>query len=211
MEQPGADLDDGMRTLAALVATGPDDVRNLADRLIDVAAERCGDDDVALLLLRRRGPDGPQIRPPAPAARGPGRPGGPGRGPAHDPHRGRRLGAGDRADEIELVADELITNALMHTEGSAIVALPGPHRLRAPAARRGRGLLQRPAAPPRGGRVGRLRAGLLVELLTDVWGVEARGGGKAVWCSWWYRPRLTPRGTLDLCRNSPRSRRSRTS
>lgn len=60
VEQPGADLDDGVETLAALIAVGPDDVRDLADRLIDVADERGGDDDVALLLLRRREPEGPR-------------------------------------------------------------------------------------------------------------------------------------------------------
>src|SRR4051812_9971185 len=40
VEQPGADLDDGMRTLTALIDKGPDDVRDLADRLIEVAEER---------------------------------------------------------------------------------------------------------------------------------------------------------------------------
>jgi hypothetical protein len=30
--------------------------------------------------------------------------------------------------------------------------------------------------------VSRGRGLLLVDLLTDVWGVEARGGGKCVWC-----------------------------
>ncbi len=35
----------------------------------------------------------------------------------------RAWGARDRADEIELAADELITNALLHTEGSAVVTL----------------------------------------------------------------------------------------
>lgn len=53
VEQPGDDLDDGMRALAELVDAGPDDVWALADRLIEVAEERGGDDDVALLLLRR--------------------------------------------------------------------------------------------------------------------------------------------------------------
>ncbi|MER5667150.1 SpoIIE family protein phosphatase, partial [Streptomyces mirabilis] len=59
VEQPGVDLDEGMHTLMELIRSGPDDVRDLADRLIDVAEERGGDDDVALLALRRRGP-GPQ-------------------------------------------------------------------------------------------------------------------------------------------------------
>ncbi|MEU4485553.1 SpoIIE family protein phosphatase [Streptomyces purpurascens] len=183
VEQPGADLDDGMRTLTALVATGPDDVRDLADRLIDVAAERCGDDDVALLLLRRRGPDGPQsgrrlqrhVAPGDSAALAEAR------------HMIRTAvgvwGAGDRADEIELVADELITNALMHTEGSAIVTLraltgSGP-RLRVEVEDSSSALPRRREAGESGVSG---RGLLLVELLTDVWGVEARGGGKAVWC-----------------------------
>ncbi len=60
VEQPGADLDEGIEVLTALVASGPQDVRDLADRLIDVAEERRGDDDVALLLLRRHGTGAPR-------------------------------------------------------------------------------------------------------------------------------------------------------
>ncbi len=59
VEQPGVDLDEGMHTLMELICSGPDDVRDLADRLIDVAEERGGGGGVALLALRRRGP-GPQ-------------------------------------------------------------------------------------------------------------------------------------------------------
>ncbi|MCF2436395.1 SpoIIE family protein phosphatase [Streptomyces thinghirensis] len=148
VEQPGADLDEGIEVLTALVASGPQDVRDLADRLIDVAEERGGDDDVALLLLRRHG-----VNTPGPSAGSsstcPGRPRGPNRGPAHDPRRRPRLGAPRPERQIELVADELVTNALAHTEGSAVVTLrllTGTDR-RLPG--RGRGLLQRPAAPPR--------------------------------------------------------------
>ena len=64
--------------------------------------------------------------------------------------RRARWGARERADEIELVADELITNALMHTDGPAIVTLrvlPG----RPAAAGRGRGPLQRAAAAAEAG------------------------------------------------------------
>ncbi len=183
VEQPGADLDDGMRTLTALVATGPDDVRDLADRLIDVAAERGGDDDVALLLLRRAAPDGPHpgrrlqwlVAPGDPAALAEAR------------HMIRMTvgawGARDRADEIELVADELITNALMHTEGSAIVtlrALTGSERRLRVEVEDTSSALPRRREAGESGVSG--RGLLLVELLTDVWGVEARGGGKAVWC-----------------------------
>ncbi|MFI1422805.1 SpoIIE family protein phosphatase [Streptomyces sp. NPDC020731] len=182
VEQPGADLDDGMETLAALIAVGPDDVRDLADRLIDVAAQRGGGDDVALLLLRRRALES-------------ARPGGrlkqrvtPG-----DPEalaETRRMirtavgawGAGERADEIELVADEMITNVLMHTEGAAVVtlrALTGSERRVRVEVEDSSSALPRRREAGESGVSG--RGMLLIETLTDVWGVEARGGGKCVW------------------------------
>ncbi|MFF4272915.1 SpoIIE family protein phosphatase [Streptomyces sp. NPDC001536] len=190
VETPGADLDDGMQTLTALIAAGPADVRDLADLLIDVAEERGGDDDVALLLLRRRGLDAPQSG---------------GRLQQHvasgDPEAlaearhmiraaVRAWGARDRADEIELVADELVTNALMHTEGSAIVTL----RVLAGSDRRLRVEVEdSSSALPRRREAGESgvsgRGLLLVDLLTDVWGVEARGGGKCVWCEFVVRER----------------------
>ncbi|MGC0379170.1 SpoIIE family protein phosphatase [Streptomyces sp. SAI-229] len=182
VERPGADLDDGMESLSALVAAGPDDVHGLADRLIDAAGERGGGDDVALLLLRRRAPDG-------------ARPGGrlkqlvtPG-----DPEalaETRRMirtavgawGAGERADEIELVADEMITNVLMHTEGSAVVtlrSLTGSERRVRVEVEDSSSALPRRREAGESGVSG--RGLLLIETLTDVWGVEARGGGKCVW------------------------------
>ncbi|MGW3289636.1 SpoIIE family protein phosphatase [Streptomyces sp. NPDC001002] len=183
VELPGADLDEGMQTLTALIRSGPDDVRDLADCLIDVAEERNGDDDVALLLLRRRGLEAQQ-------------PGGrlqqhvaPGDPEALTQARHmiraavRSWGARDRADEIELVADELITNALMHTEGAAIVTLrvltDGDRRLRVEVEDSSSALPRRREAGESGVSG---RGLLLVDLLTDVWGVEARGGGKCVWC-----------------------------
>ncbi|KUN86371.1 SpoIIE family protein phosphatase [Streptomyces griseoruber] len=190
VEQPGTDLDDGMRGLAALVAAGPDDVRKLADQLIDVAEERGGDDDVALLLLRRRGLDTPQtggrlqqhVAPGDPEALTAAR---------HMIRAAvRAWGARDRADEIELVADELITNALMHTEGAAIVTLRvltgGDRRLRVEVEDSSSALPRRREAGENGVSG---RGLLLVDLLADVWGVEARGGGKCVWCEFVVRER----------------------
>ncbi|MGW0846678.1 SpoIIE family protein phosphatase [Streptomyces sp. NPDC002787] len=183
IEQPGADLDDGMRTLKALIATGPDDVDDLADRLIDVAEERGGDDDAALLLLRRRSRSAQQ-----PGGRlrqhvGPGDP----EALIEARHMigaaVRTWGARERADEIELVADELITNALMHTEGSAIVtlrALAGSDRRLRVEVEDSSSALPRRREAGESGVSG--RGLLLVDRLTDVWGVEARGGGKCVWC-----------------------------
>ncbi|MBD0418917.1 serine/threonine-protein phosphatase [Streptomyces sp. TRM S81-3] len=182
VEQPGADLDDGMQSLAAHVATGPGDVRELADRLIDEAEERGGDDDVALLLLCRRGLDAPKsggrlqqhVAPGDPEALTEAR---------HMIRAAvRAWGAEDRVDEIELVADELITNSLMHTEGSAIVTLrvlTGTDRRLRVEVEDSSSALPRPREAGESGVSG--RGLLLVELLTDVWGVEARGGGKCVW------------------------------
>ncbi|MGJ5756437.1 PAS domain S-box-containing protein [Streptomyces puniciscabiei] len=183
VEQPGADLDDGMRRLTALVADGPEDVRELADTLIQVAEEQAGDDDVALLLLRRRTAEAPPAGGRLQQHVAPG-----------DPHaltQARHLirsavrswGYRDRADEIELVADELITNALMHTEGSAIVtlrALDGGHRRLRIEVEDSSSALPRRREAGEDGVSG--RGLLLVEMLADAWGVEARGGGKAVWC-----------------------------
>ncbi|MGC5341836.1 SpoIIE family protein phosphatase [Streptomyces sp. DT24] len=183
VEQPGADLDEGMRLLTALVRDGPRDLQRLADRLCEVIDERGGEDDVAVLLLRRRVSQAPQ----------PG-----GRLQQHvaqsDPEAlssARQMvraavgawGARDRADEIELAADELMTNALMHTDGGAIVTvrvLTGPaRRLRVDVEDRSSALPRRRDA----GESGVSGRGLmLVDRLADGWGVEARGSGKCVWC-----------------------------
>ncbi|MER5935202.1 SpoIIE family protein phosphatase [Streptomyces sp. NPDC002054] len=183
VEQPGADLDDGIQRLTAMVRSGPADLQQLADRLCEVIDDRGGDDDMALLLLRRHVEDAPQ---------------GGGRLQQHvapgDPEAlvsarhmigaaVRSWGARNRADEIELVADELIVNALMHTDGPAIVTLrvlAGPQRrLRVEVQDRSSALPRRREA----GASGVSGRGLmLVDRLADVWGVEPRGSGKCVWC-----------------------------
>ncbi|MEU0374802.1 SpoIIE family protein phosphatase [Streptomyces sp. NPDC006283] len=183
VEEPGADLDDGMQLLAELVHNGPRDLQLLADRLCEEVDERGGDDDVALLLLRRKG--------------------------AYTAHPGGRLqqhvaqgdpealrsarhmvraavrawGVSERADEIELVADEMITNALMHTDGGALVTvrvLSGTRRrLRVDVEDRSSALPRRRDA----GASGVSGRGLvLIDRLSDNWGVESRGSGKCVWC-----------------------------
>ncbi|MFC4958457.1 SpoIIE family protein phosphatase [Streptomyces mauvecolor] len=194
VEQPGTDLDDGMQVLASLVRTGPEDLEALADRLCDVVDEQGGDDDVALLLLRRSAMEVPQ---------------GGGRLRQHvaqnDPEAlsssrhmiraaVRAWGARERSDEIELAADELITNALMHTDGGAIVTirvLSGPERrLRVEVEDRSSALPRRREA----GSSGVSGRGLmLVDRLADVWGVESRGGGKCVWCEFVVPERGTGR------------------
>ncbi|MEW1656072.1 MULTISPECIES: ATP-binding protein [unclassified Streptomyces] len=77
-----------------------------------------------------------------------------------------------------LLVSELITNALLHTEGGAVVTARVTDRLRVEvrdfAARR-----PEPRAPSAGGTSGR---GLtLVRALADAWGVRPEGVGKCVW------------------------------
>ncbi|MGW4164829.1 SpoIIE family protein phosphatase [Streptomyces sp. NPDC004788] len=183
VEKPGADLDEGLQWLSSLVKRGPRDLDELADHLCEVVDERGGEDDVAVLLLRREGAH-------------PDRAGG--RLQQHvgqnDPEAlssarhmiraaVRAWGAGNRSFEIELVADELVTNALMHTDGGAIVTLrmlPGPERrLRVEVEDRSSALPRRRDAGDSGVSG---RGLLLVDNISDAWGVEPRGGGKCVWC-----------------------------
>lgn len=60
VEMPGSDLDEGMQLLTGLVTNGPKDLQKLADQLCDAVDERGGQDDVAVLLLRRRAAHAPQ-------------------------------------------------------------------------------------------------------------------------------------------------------
>ncbi|MEU3727288.1 ATP-binding protein, partial [Streptomyces sp. NPDC031705] len=140
-----------------------------------------GGDDMALIQQRRRG---------SPAPRG----GGPLRqrlvpGDADGPAMARHLiraavaawGARHRADEIELAADELMTNALVHTEGGGQVAvrLTAEGRIRVEVEDRSSALPRRREADDWAVSG---RGLLLVERLADAWGVEPRGAGKCVWC-----------------------------
>ncbi|MFI9583821.1 SpoIIE family protein phosphatase [Streptomyces sp. NPDC052236] len=183
VEEPGADLDDGLRLLADLVRGGPRDLQLLADRLCEEVDERGGDDDVALLLLRRKGMFSVQtggrlqqhVAPNDPEAL---------RSARHMIRAAvRAWGARERVDEIELAADELITNALMHTDGGAIVTLRvlsgTERRLRVEAEDRSSALPRRREAGTSGVSG---RGLLLVDRLAEAWGVESRGSGKCVWC-----------------------------
>jgi anti-sigma regulatory factor (Ser/Thr protein kinase) len=88
--------------------------------------------------------------------------------------------ARDTADVAELLASELVTNALIHTDHGAVVTatveastlrvevrdfvagMPAPHLPAADLGTNGRGLV-------------------LVQSLADAWGVRTQGVGKVVW------------------------------
>ncbi|MFJ6572468.1 SpoIIE family protein phosphatase [Streptomyces sp. NPDC091292] len=190
VEQPGADLDDGLQALTTLVGAGSRDLRRLADELCQAADDWSAEDDVALLLLRRRGTGAPQS---GGRLRQHVEPGDPGAltGARHMIRAAvRAWGAGERADDIALVADELITNALVHTEGAAVVTLRvitgADRRLRVEVEDASSALPRRRDAGDAGVSG---RGLLLVDRLVDAWGVEARGTGKCVWCEFTVPPR----------------------
>ncbi|MFD8963570.1 SpoIIE family protein phosphatase [Streptomyces sp. NPDC059568] len=193
VELPGADLDDGIQLLTALVRDGPRDLQILADRLCAVMDERNGDDDVAVLLLRRGG-----ARAPIPGGRLQQQVS---RGDPEGLRTARHMiraavgawGARERADEIELAADELITNALMHTDNGAVVTV----RVLSGAERRLRAEVEDcssvlPHRRDAGESSVSGRGLLLVDQLSDAWGVESRGSGKCVWCEFVVPDRPSP-------------------
>lgn len=91
------------------------------------------------------------------------------------------------ADTAELLATEIVTNALQHTGGGAVLTAtlsPGPaKRLRVEVHD---SLGRRPPRRPPGGvrpadDATSGRGLLLVEALADTWGIQASGAGKTVW------------------------------
>ncbi|KMO95664.1 protein phosphatase [Streptomyces roseus] len=181
LERPDGAPEAGMQELMEAVRRGPVDVEELADVLCDLIGDAGAGDDMALLLLRRRGT-------PAPRGGGPLRlpltPGDPD-GPAMARHLIRAAvaawGARDRSDEIELAADELMTNALVHTDGGGHlnVRLTSEGRIRIEVEDSSSALPRRREA---GDWAVSGRGLLLVDRLAEEWGVEPRGGGKSVWC-----------------------------
>jgi signal transduction histidine kinase len=95
------------------------------------------------------------------------------------------------ADTAELLATEILTNALQHTGGGAVLTAtlsPGPeHRLRVEVHD---SLAQRPRTPGPDGTGRAAAAGehgtsgrglILVQALADAWGTSIRSTGKVVW------------------------------
>ncbi|MFG2295821.1 SpoIIE family protein phosphatase [Streptomyces sp. NPDC048603] len=191
IERPGSDHDTGMQAFMEAVRDGPADVDGLADALVDMVGGTGGSDDIALLLLRRRGSPAPRGSGPLRQQFAPGDPD----GPATARHLIRAAaaawGALEQADEIVLAADELITNALVHTAGGGQVSLRliPERRIRIEVEDSSSALPRRRDA---GDWAVSGRGLMLVDRLAQAWGVEPRGNGKCVWCEFTVRDPGTP-------------------
>ncbi|MEU2270908.1 SpoIIE family protein phosphatase, partial [Streptomyces olindensis] len=175
VESPDTDIDEGLDRLAArLGAAAPTDLGLVADALLGNARRS---DDVALLLMRY---DGLALRPlreswtvwRVPQAVG------------HARRFARRtLRAWDVTEDVDaalLVVSELVTNALVHTDGRVRMDLTlVSDRLRIAVADAS------PRSPVRPTSIGWEATGgrgiLLVEALAATWGTLPVSGGKQVW------------------------------
>ncbi len=176
VESADLQVDEGMRLVRrALAAADPADPGRMADELLGEAGRR--EDDVAVLLLRY---DGMRVRPVRagwvvwrlPDAVMHAR--------RFSARTLRSWGIAAEADTVLLVVSELVTNALVHTQGAVRVELTlAADRLRVTVSD------SSPRAPAKpvvvdwestGGR------GLfLVEAVSAAWGSVPVGGGKQVW------------------------------
>jgi serine phosphatase RsbU (regulator of sigma subunit)/anti-sigma regulatory factor (Ser/Thr protein kinase) len=183
VERPGTDLDDGLRRLTKALSDGPQGVQQLADHLSSVMGAPGTDDDMALLLFRRDADAAPQTARRFHQHIGPGDPQALAAARTMIRDAVKSWGLAERVDEAELAADELITNALVHTDGGAVLTL----RMMSEPSRRLRIEVHDLASNwPRRREPGDAevsgRGLLLVDQLADAWGVEPHGAGKSVWC-----------------------------
>ncbi|MFH8404097.1 SpoIIE family protein phosphatase [Streptomyces sp. NPDC018019] len=192
VETPGEDITAGIDALAAAVRDGPAELEALADRLSDQLWARSGsDDDMALVLLHRAPSAGttaatPRFRLHVHQAD----PSGASEVRAMLRRTMDQWRAGPIAYDIEVAATELITNALTHTDSGALVTVELlPTRPGTPGGARRRIRLEvedRSSRWPRRRTPGETatsgRGLMMVEALSDSWGAEPRGNGKALWC-----------------------------
>ncbi|MGY0020855.1 SpoIIE family protein phosphatase [Streptomyces sp. YJ-C3] len=184
VEDAGLDLDTGIQNLAQVLRAGPESAEDLADHLSRALWERWGSkDDVALLVLRRLPDPGTLQEPRIHRYVHQADPEGLADARAALREHLAAWGLGAVADDVEVAAGELLVNALVHTEGGAILTL---EVLTGPPRRVRLWVKDRSSTRPRRRSPGETatsgRGLLMVEAITSRWGVEPRGEGKAVWC-----------------------------
>ncbi|MFC1418970.1 SpoIIE family protein phosphatase [Streptacidiphilus cavernicola] len=196
VERPGQDISEGLRTLADAVRTGPQGSERLADHLCREGPDRPGTDDDMALLLVRRGSE-PGIRGPLRVERRVHQadPGGLAEARALIRRTLTGWGVEGLSGDVELAADELVTNSLVHTDGGATLVvelLPGERpgiRLEIQDSSIGWPSRRSPSEAAVSGR-----GLLLVDVLADRWGVEPHPAGKTVWCEFRSGAGLHPVG-----------------
>ncbi|MFD6187316.1 SpoIIE family protein phosphatase [Streptomyces goshikiensis] len=184
VEEPGTAITQGMEALAHAVRSGPQEAGALADHLSDRLWERWGSgDDVALLVLRRAPDPGTHRAPRIHQYVHQADPEGLSEARYALRQALRDWGMPDLADDVELAAGELLVNALLHTDGGAVLTmevLPEPVRRIRLWVKDRSSVWPRRRTPGESATTG--RGLLLVDALATHWGVESRGDGKAVWC-----------------------------
>ncbi|MEU9303119.1 SpoIIE family protein phosphatase [Streptomyces sp. NPDC048269] len=184
VEEPGTAITQGMEALAHVVRSGPQEAGALADHLLDRLWERWGSgDDVALLVLRRAPDPGTHRAPRIHQYVHQADPEGLSEARYALRQALRDWGMPDLADDVELAAGELLVNALLHTDGGAVLTmevLPEPVRRIRLWVKDRSSVWPRRRTPGEAATTG--RGLLLVDALATHWGVESRGDGKAVWC-----------------------------
>ncbi|MFG2985244.1 SpoIIE family protein phosphatase [Streptomyces sp. NPDC048258] len=184
VEEPGTAITQGMEALAHAVRSGPQEAGALADHLLDRLWERWGSgDDVALLVLRRAPDPGTHRAPRIHQYIHQADPEGLSEARYALRQALRDWGMPDLADDVELAAGELLVNALLHTDGGAVLTmevLPEPVRRIRLWVKDRSSVWPRRRTPGEAATTG--RGLLLVDALATHWGVESRGDGKAVWC-----------------------------
>jgi anti-sigma regulatory factor (Ser/Thr protein kinase) len=175
VETPDSDIDEAMDHFAEqLAAAAPTDLGLVADALLGNAPRS---DDVALLLLRYDGMDLRPLRESWTVWRVP-------QAVGHARRFARRTlrswGVTAEYDAVLLVVSELVTNALVHTDGKVRMDLTlVNNRLRVAIADAS------PRSPVRPTSIGWEATGgrgiLLVEALSATWGTLPVSGGKQVW------------------------------
>lgn len=184
VEEPGTAITQGMEALAHAVRSGPEDAGALADHLSDRLWERWGSgDDVALLVLRRAPDPGTHRAPRIHQYIHQADPEGLSEARYALRQALRDWGMPELADDVELAAGELLVNALLHTDGGAVLTmevLPEPVRRIRLWVKDRSSVWPRRRTPGESATTG--RGLLLVDALASHWGVESRGEGKAVWC-----------------------------
>ncbi|MEY9873997.1 serine phosphatase RsbU (regulator of sigma subunit)/anti-sigma regulatory factor (Ser/Thr protein kinase)/PAS domain-containing protein [Streptacidiphilus sp. MAP12-33] len=212
VETRRVDLDEGMERLRRVVTGGRDtigsaagqdaDLSALADRIARSAADSAErDDDVALLLLRWEGLTASRPREQLRRRIGQADLARIAEVRAELRDAVRRWGVGELSDTVELLASELVTNALVHTDRDAMLTA---RLTRDPDTGQGRLRIevvddsdQWPKRRTPGEQASSGRGLMLVEALSDAWGVEPNGVGKRMWFE------LVAEEPLDPARDEP--------